>query len=87
MNYPTLQGSQVQPTGCGRMAVDTLATYWWQSRMSTAGDRAEPPELADLVELAREMRKMGWGSWPMKVITLEELREMYPHPKDCNEPE
>lgn len=56
MNYPTLQGNQVQPTGCGRMAVDTLAIYWWQSRMSVAGERAEPPELVDLPALARQVR-------------------------------
>lgn len=59
MNYPTLHGQQVQPRSCGRTAEETRAQVFWQSRMTTAGHRADPPQLGDLRELARQIRR-GW---------------------------
>lgn len=53
---PMLRGQQVRNDGCGRQAVINTERAFWQSRMTTAGKRAEPIELADLRELARKVR-------------------------------
>lgn len=57
MNYPTLNGNQVRNDGCGRQALINDARAFWQSRMTTAGHRAPPPELVDLQQLARDVRR------------------------------
>lgn len=33
----------------------------WQSALTTAGNRADPPELVDLHQLARDLRR----TWPV----------------------
>lgn len=57
MNYPTLNGAQVRNDGCGRTAMQTRMRTLWQSALTTAGNRANPPELVDLHQLARDVRR------------------------------
>lgn len=54
-----LKGNQVRNDGCGRMGELNRARYFWQSRMTRAGDRAEPIEVVNIAELATSIRK-GW---------------------------
>ena len=54
---PMLRGDQVAAPTCGRLAMQTTERAFWQSRMTTTGNRARPPELADLRKLAREVRR------------------------------
>jgi len=61
MNYPTLNGAQVRNDGCGRTAMQTRMRTLWQSAMTTAGNRANPPELVDLHQLAMDLRR----TWPV----------------------
>lgn len=42
---------------CGRTAVETTERAFWQSRMTTAGARAEPLELTNITELAKRIRR------------------------------
>ena len=35
---------------------DARAVAFWQSRMTTGGQRAEPPQLVDIHDLARRLR-------------------------------
>lgn len=56
---PMLYGKEIANT-CGRAACQTGERAFWQSRMTTAGRRAEPVELVDLEQLARDVRR-GFG--------------------------
>lgn len=49
--------AEITNPGCGRVAMDNVARAFWQSRMTLAGQRAEPIALVDLRQLAREIRK------------------------------
>ncbi len=57
MNYPTLGGDQVRNDGCGRTAMQTAERSFWQSRMTTAGNRAPWPQLVDLRAMALDIRR------------------------------
>lgn len=56
-DQPMLYGRPVVNTGCGRLAMQTRERAFWQSRMTVAGGRAEPPELTDLEALARAIKQ------------------------------
>jgi hypothetical protein len=56
-----LYGRELTNPGCGRLAMQTRERAFWQSRMTVAGGRAEPPELTDLEALARAIRA-GWSA-------------------------
>lgn len=60
MNYPTLNGDQVRNDGCGRTAMQTRMRTLWQSLLTTTGNRADPPDLVDLQQLALDVRR----TWP-----------------------
>lgn len=45
-----------RPTADGREAVKNDERAFWQSRMTRTGQRAEPPELIDIEQLARDIR-------------------------------
>lgn len=45
-----------RPTADGREAVKNDERAFWQSRMTRTGQRAEPPELTDIPQLARDIR-------------------------------
>jgi hypothetical protein len=53
---PTLHGIPQWHPGCGYMMLHNDAMAFWQSRMTTAGHRADPPDLVDLEALARDVR-------------------------------
>lgn len=55
-SYPTLYGQQVQQQSCGHTALANLECSFWQSRMTVQGHRAEPVELVNLEQLARDIR-------------------------------
>lgn len=63
MNYPMLQGKQIHCNGCndGRIGMQNTIRSWWQSR---AGLR-EPPELADIENIARALRQT-WHTSPTR---------------------
>lgn len=63
MNHATLFGQQVQRQDCGRTACENDAVAFWQSRMTTAGARAEPMRLTDLRQLARDVRRASPQPW------------------------
>jgi hypothetical protein len=63
VNYPTLLGVQLQRTGDGLEASLSDARAFWQSRMTSAGSRPEPPELIDPEALARSIRE-SWQHGP-----------------------
>lgn len=44
--------------GCGRIGLQNDAMAFWQSRMTTAGNRAELPQLADIPAIAQEVRRV-----------------------------
>ena len=54
---PMILGDQVQPTSCGRTAVQNVARAFWQSRMSRNGKVAPLPQLTDLEALARSLAR------------------------------
>ena len=47
----------VRPACDGRIAMETTERAFWQSRMTRDGRAAPPVQLADLRQLAREIRK------------------------------
>lgn len=53
---PMLYRRELTNPGCGLLAMQTRERAFWQSRMTVAGGRAEPPELTDLEALARAIR-------------------------------
>ena len=53
------KGKQVRNDGCGRIGNENRERYFWQSRMTRAGDRTEPIEVVNIAELATSIRK-GW---------------------------
>lgn len=55
--FPMLMGRQVRNDGCGKLANENRIRSFWQSRMTTAGDRAEPPQLTDITALAQQIRR------------------------------
>lgn len=55
MNHPVLKGKQVAQYSCGRQAEENRERSFWQSRMTTAGARAELPQLTNIRALAREL--------------------------------
>lgn len=55
--FPMLKGNQVRNDGCGRTGELNRARYFWQSRMTRAGQPAPPPELTDIAALARDIRR------------------------------
>lgn len=55
--FPMLMGQQVRNDGCGRLADENRIRSFWQSRMTAAGDRAEPPQLTDITALAQQIRR------------------------------
>lgn len=57
--FPMFKGKQVRNDGCGRIGNENRERYFWQSRMTRAGDRAEPIEVVNIAELATSIRK-GW---------------------------
>lgn len=59
---PAANGVRVEITDpdCGRVAMDNLNRYFWQSRMTRAGAPAPLPDLTDLEQLARDVRR-GWS--------------------------
>jgi hypothetical protein len=54
---PMLHDQQVTPTSDGRIAMDNVARAFWQSRMTRAGGSAPLPQLANLEQLARDVRR------------------------------
>lgn len=57
MRRAELQGIEVQPQECdGIEAMVCLDRQWWQSRMVTAGQVPDPPELIHPVEIVKQMR-------------------------------
>lgn len=59
---PRLHGRELGPGTCGRTACENDARAFWQSRMTTAGARAEPLQLVDLHSLARDVRRAFKGA-------------------------
>lgn len=58
MNYfPILMGQQVRNDGCGKLANENRIRSFWQSLMTLAGNRAEPPQLTDITALAQQIRR------------------------------
>ena len=55
--YPMLMGQQIRNDGCGKLANENRIRSFWQSRMTAAGDRAEPPQLTDITALAQQIRR------------------------------
>lgn len=47
----------IRPTADGREAVKNDERAFWQSRMTRFGQRAEAPELTDIPQLARDVRR------------------------------
>lgn len=56
MRRPRLRGVEVQAQSCGRKACENDAMAFWQSRMTTDGQRADPVQLTDLTQLAKDIR-------------------------------
>lgn len=54
---PMLHGRPIRNDGCGRTANENNKIAFWQSRMTTTGQRAEPIALTDIPELARQVRR------------------------------
>lgn len=57
MERAKLYGVEVQAQTCGRMACENDAIAFWQSRMTTDGRRAEPLQLTDIPQLAKDIRR------------------------------
>lgn len=50
--------ARVSNGGCGREAVSNIERQFWQSRMVKPGNPVpDPPELIDIRELARQIRR------------------------------
>lgn len=47
----------VRPTTDGRLGVENDAIAFWQSRSTTAGNRAEPFQLVNIPQLAKDIRR------------------------------
>ena len=54
MNYPTVNGQQIQPQSCGRLAIENRELAFWQSRIASVS--REPLRLVRIPELAAEVR-------------------------------
>lgn len=55
---PCLYGVEIpRNTGDGFAACENHAMAFWQSRMTRAGERAEPIQLTDLTQLAKDIRR------------------------------
>lgn len=55
---PMLHGQPARKLpDCGRYSEINRARYFWQSRMTANGRRAPLPELADLLALAKAVRR------------------------------
>ena len=46
----------IRPTTDGRLGCENDARAFWQSRMTRDGHRAEPVDLTDIPQLARDVR-------------------------------
>lgn len=57
--FPMLRNQQVRNDGCGRMGMENRERYFWQSRMTIAGNRSEPFEITDITTLARDIRRVS----------------------------
>lgn len=57
MRRAQLQGQEVQPNTCGRLAVENDALAFWQSRMTADGDVPPLPRLTDIHSLAAMVRE------------------------------
>lgn len=53
---PRLHGQYITPPTDGILAMRNVEDVFWQSRMTTAGHRAELPNLVSLHDLARNIR-------------------------------
>lgn len=58
MKRAQLNGIEVQPNTCGRLANENAERSFWQSRMTTTTEGVAPlPSLTDLDSLASYVRK------------------------------
>lgn len=56
LRYGGFVGPLTNP-GCGLLGMKNVEQAFWQSRLTTTGRRAELPELTDLRELAKDIRR------------------------------